>query len=297
MTKFTAIAALMLSTASPALALDFGNGFYATGEVELEYVDASGINGETVTYGKFDIGYEQVGGGFGGFIGIDALAFDDEKETALYGALTYSGGFGKIQIGVPRPAVDDYIGTPDLGGSVLFDLELSQLGGSILPILYLTSTLDAPVGLRYDGSFGAAKVGLSYHSVEEADVVDLGVNYQLGKVLLRGGAEHISSGSESQTSYFVGAEGELGPVVAGVLFSDINSIGTAQSTQVYATYSPIEALDLTATYLSLSGGSNLEVYGLAANYTFAQGVYVEAGYLDANAFGGEIYSASLGVKF
>jgi len=299
MTKFTAIAALMLSTASPALALDFGNGFYATGDIELEYMDGSGFDGETIGYGSFDIGYEQAGGGFGAFVGVDAYTFDSNSESAFYGALTYSGSFGKFQVGAPRPALDDYIETPDLGGSVLYDLELSILSGSYLPIIYLgSSSIDTPVGLRYDGSFGAAKVGVSYHNVEEADIVDLGLSYQLGKVELRGGLEHINAGSTNETSYFIGAEGEIGPVVAGVLYGNIGFAGNAEATQVYATYSPLEALDLTACYLALSSsGPTQDIYGLAANYTIYQGIYVEAGYLDAGGSSDAIYNASLGLKF
>jgi hypothetical protein len=298
MRKTPLITALMLSAASPALALDFGSGFYATGEFELEYIDGSGFSGETFGYGKADIGYEQEGGGFGGFVGFDAFAFDDQQESAFYGALTYSGSFGKIQVGAPRNALDDYIGTPDLGGSSLFDLQLSQAKGSIIPILYLGSNIDTPVGLRYDGSFGAAKVGISYHSIDTLDIVDIGVNYQIGQVSLRAGAEQGSDGGFSDTSYFIGAEGEIGPVVAGLMYGDLGIIGNASTVQVYATYSPIEALDLTATYMSLdSGGPILDIYGIAAKYTVYQGVYVEGGYLDGDNFTGDLFSASLGVKF
>lgn len=298
MTKFTAIAALMLSTASPALALDFGNGFYVTGDIELEYMDGSSFSGETIGYGSVDIGYEQAGGGFGGFVGFDALTFDSQSESAIYGALSYSGGFGKIQIGVPRNALDDYIETPDVGGSALFNLELSQLSGSLLPIAYLVSTSDTPVGLRYDGSFGAANVGVSYHSVEDVEIVDLGLNYQLGKVELRAGAEHLSNGGSSETSYFLGAEGEIGPVVAGLLYGNVGVVGNAETIKLYATYSPIEALDLTATYISFNtGGPSQDLYGLAANYSVYQGIYVEAGYLDASGSSDSIFNASLGVKF
>jgi hypothetical protein len=298
MNKISALAILLASTAGPALALDFGNGFYATGEIELEYIDGSGFSGETFTYGEVDVGYEQEGGGFGAFVGFDAYALDSQDEMAIYGAVTYSGSFGKIQIGVPRAALDDYIDTPDLGGSALFDLELSQLNGSILPVSYLGSSSETPIGLRYDGSFGAAKVGVSYHSIEDIDLVDAAVNYQLGNVELRAGAEHASTNGFSGTSYFIGAEGEFGPVVAGIMYGDIGLIGNADTTQLYATYSPIEALDLTATYVAFStGGPTEELYGIAANYTVYEGFYVEGGYLDGNGFGGELYSASVGVKF
>lgn len=293
-------ALFLLSAASPALALDFGNGFYTTGEFELEYLDGAGFSGETFAYGEADIGWEQEGGGFGAFIGFDTFALEEQEETAFYGALSYSGSFGKVQIGAPRPALDDYLETPDLGGSALFDLELSQLSGSIIPVLYLGSDTDAPLGLRYDGSFGAAKIGASYHNIDEldADVLDVAVNYQLGQVELRAGAEHINAESVSETSYFLGAEGDFGQFSAGLLYGDIGLSGGVNSLQVYGVYRPIEGLDVTATFLSLdSGGSNQDVYGLAANYTFYQGVYAEVGFLDGDLSSDQIWNASLGVKF
>lgn len=295
-----AVAALVTGLAAPALALDFGDGFYATGEFELEYLDGSGLgtSGETLAYGEVDIGFEQEAGGIGAFIGFDAFSFDNDDEVAVYGALTYSGSFGKIQIGVPRAALEDYIETPDLGGSALLDLELSPFNGSFLPLSYLANTNDTPVGLRYDGSFGAAKVGVSYHSFNDADIVDAAVNYQLGQVELRAGLENISGSGFSETSYFIGAEGEFAQVVAGLMYGNIGVLGDTETVQLYATYSPIDALDLTATYVSISNmGTSEDLYGIAANYTFSQGIYVEAGYVDGNAFGGELYNASLGVKF
>jgi hypothetical protein len=298
MHRVTLLGVLLASAAAPAMALDFGGGFYANGEFELEYLDGSGFSGETLGYGKVDVGYQQDGGGFGAFVGFDALNLDNETLSAFYGAISYSGDWGKLQIGVPRNALDDYIATPQVGGARIFDLELSVLDGSLLPINYMVGGIDTPVGLRYDGEFGAAKVGVSYHSIDNIDLVDLGMSYQLAQVNLRGGLEHVNGNGLSETSYFLGAEGEIGPVTAGILLSDISTIGDADAWKVYGTYSPIDALDLTATYQSLdTGGPSQDFYGLAARYTFGPGVYVEGGYLDGDTFGNELFNASLGVKF
>lgn len=295
----TAIAALLTGFASPSLALDFGSGFSVTGEFELEYFDSSGSsgNGETLGYGTVDFTYQQDGGGFGAFVGFDAVTLNDLSETAIYGAISYSGDWGKVQIGVPRAALDDYVDMPALGGLRIFDLEFGSVNGSILTSAYLLSDLDTPVGLRYDGEFGATMIGASYHSVDDADIFDLGANYQLGNVVLRAGIEHLSFGGTSGNTYSLGANATFGKVEAGVLVTDTESVGDLTLVQLFATYSPIEQLNLTATAFSIDSGSDTTtLYGLAADYTFGQGVYVEAGVADGDT-SGSLYNVSLGVKF
>lgn len=299
MSKLLLTSLFFTTLAAPTFALDFGSGFYTTGEFELEYLDSTGSSGsETLGYGSFDIGYEQSGGGFGGFVGVEAINFSSQSETAFYGALTYSGSFGKFQIGAPRNALDDYINTPQIGGERLFDFELAVASGSIIPQFTLFSTTDTPVGLRYDGTFGAAKVGVSLHRIESADILDVGVNYQLGNTLLRGGFEHARSNGSDGTNYYLGAEASFGKVDAGIMLAKFELSGNGNAAKLYATYSPIEALDLTATYLTASSsGSDNTFYGLNADYTFGQGVYVQGGILDGNSFGDALYNVSLGVKF
>lgn len=298
MQKFTVVAALMISAAAPAMALEFGPGFYANGKFALEYLDSGSSSGSTFGFADADIGYEQEGGGFGAFVGLLGFQSEGESVTSLYGAISYSGDFGKIQIGAPRNAIDDYFKTPDIGGSSLLGLEVGQLSGSILPLAALQSD-ETPLGLRYDGSFGAIKLGVSYHVIDDLDVVVVAMNYQLGETVLRAGAENLSGDGFSETSYFLGAEGKLGPVTGGIVFADLGVIGVT-STQVYAVYSPIEALDLTATYLAIKpeGGSTQDGYGLDAKYTFNPGVYVGAGYL-GNLFGSssDAYTLALGIEF
>jgi Gram-negative porin len=295
----TAIAALVTGLAAPAaLALDFGNGFSLNGEVELEYIDGSGDFNETLGYGSVDLVWQQDGGGFGAFVGLDAYAQDNDNVSSWYGALTYSGSFGKVQIGAPRNALDDYIDTPEVGGLRFLDLELGALGGSYLPFITLVSNTETPVGLRYDGVFGDAKVGVSYLTVEGTDFLDLGASYQIGNTVLRAGVEQARDTGLEATAYFLGAETTIGPVLAGVMFSDSELLGNVRATKLYATYSPIAPLDLTATYLSAgNGGSSDEFYGLNADYTFGQGVYVQGGVLGVSGSSNQIYNLSLGMKF
>ncbi len=281
--------------ATSAFALDFGSGVSVTGTFELEYNDIESSGSDTLGYGEVDISFGQPGGGFGGFVGFDAYTLDSDSETAFYGALSYSGGFGTFQIGVPRNAMDDYIGTPEVGGSKLIDLQLSLVTGSVLPVVYLGQDIDTPAGFRYDGAFGAVKVGFSYHSVDDTDLMTAGMNYELGQVVLRTGIEHAEDSSAGATNYFLGAEGTFGAVKAGVLFSDVSILANAESAKFYAVYSPFDGLDLTGTYLTVDQGTNTDLFGVAGRYTFQQGVFVEAGALAGNS--NDAYNLSLGVKF
>jgi hypothetical protein len=287
---------LVLASVSPGLALDLGQGFTAAGEFELEFFHSSG-SGETLGYGTADLAYEQPGGGIGGFIGFDAISISSNREIAPYGAVTYSGNFGKIQFGVPRAALDDYIETPNLGGLQFFELVFGGLDKSALTTAYLSQSLDSPLGLRYDGTFGNAKVGTSFHRVNGATIFDVGMQYQLGTTQLRGGLENVRDGGSSETSFHVGAESDFGPVKAGVLLSDINTIVDGRVAQLYAIYSPMDQLDVTGTILSANTGSGTDtLYGIAADYSFTGGAHIEAGIADGSNTS-SIYNLSLGLKF
>lgn len=59
-------------------------------------------------------------------------------------------------------------------------------------------------------------------------------------------------------------------------------------------------LDVTASLLHIDDGSQSgDVYGLSANHDLSDMVYVEAGYLGFDAFGGnsEAFGMTLGVNF
>lgn len=289
---------LMMSYGLPVHALDFGDGFSTVGEFELEYFDAgSPGGGDTIGYASADISYQQPAGGFGGFVGFDAFSTEGTSEAAIYGALSFSGGFGKIQVGVPRAALDDYIEMPPLGGLRIIDLEFGSLSRSIITTAYLFQSLDAPLGVRYDGQFGDAKIGASYHHVDDADVVDVAVNYQVGNAVIRAGVEVVDQGGSSRTSYHLGANATFGKVETGILLSDANAFGDLRAAQVFAKYSPIDRLNVTGTIFSLNGGSGTNtLYGVAADYTFSQGAYLEAGVADGSGTD-SLYNLSLGLKF
>ena len=290
-------AIICVGFAGPVAAQSAADGFYTNGVVELEYFDGSGPS-DTLGYANADFGITPSAGGFGFDLGVEALSIDGADDAALYGALSYSGGFGKVQIGAPRAVIDDYVAVPTLGGLEFFDLSLaSAFDGSAVSRAYLLSGSDAPLGLRYDGTFGTTRLGASYHSIEGTDVINLAANYRIGEATLRGAVEHLRDDGGSATSYFLGAESQLGPVNAGILYSNLGASGDAEALRLYATYKPIDQLALTANVAAVdTGSSNSTLYGLSADYTFNQGVYVQAGVADGNS-STSVYNLSLGLKF
>lgn len=283
--------------AMPAAAQSVADGVYTKGFVELEYFGGSGTS-ETLGIANVDFGIAPSAGGFGFDVGVEAVSIGGSDEAAIYGALSYSGGFGKIAIGAPRPVIDDYVGVPSLAGTEFLDIAiLSNFDGSIVSRAYLLSDSDTPLGLRYDGAFGSSTIGASYHSIENTDVINLAANYRLGDATLRGGVEHLRDGGASATSYFLGADQQFGQINAGVLYSHVGAAGDADALQLYATYKPLDQLALTANLATVDlGGSSSTLYGLSADYNFNQGAYVQAGVADGNS-SSSVYNLSLGLKF
>lgn len=295
--RYALPAALCASVALPAAAQSVADGVYTKGFVELEYFNGSGSS-ETLGYANADFGIVPSAGGLGFDIGVEAVSIDGSNEAAIYGALSYSGGFGKVSIGAPRPVIDDYVGVPALAGLEFFDIAyLSNFDGSIISQAYLLSDSDVPLGLRYDGAFGGTTVGAAYFSIEGADVLNLAANYSLGDATLRGAVEYVRDGGNGATSFFLGADQTFGQINAGVLYSNLGVAGNADALQLYAKYKATDQLELTANMASVDpGGSSSTLYGLSADYNFSQGAYVQAGIADGSS-ASSVYNLSLGLKF
>ena len=287
--------------AAPAAAQSAQDGFYTNGYAELSYYSAFGGDANTLGYAEATIGYNDAASGFGGEFGIDAVTTEGDSYSALYGVVTYQSSFGKLSFGVPRAALDAYLASvPSVGGLQIFSIaEYGTTKRSLLTSAYLLSGKDTPVGLRYDGSFGATNVGASYHRYEDTDIYNLAANAQLGQTTLTGALEHVSSGGESDTRYFLGAEAKLGQITAGLLYSGNFAFSNDAAVQAYAKYKPMDQLELTATALNIDfGAGSNTLYGLAADYSFSKGVYVKAGFADT--FEGSTdasYNLAVGLRF
>jgi hypothetical protein len=271
--------------------------FFIDGFVELEYFSQSGSN-ETIGYGSVDLGFSPQVGGIGATVGVDAFQASGTDFTAVYAALTYSTNFGTFQIGAPRAALDDYVSAPTVGGLLVLESGLfGTFDGSALPRSYLLGVIDTPVGLRFDGEFGQLQIGTSLHSVDDVELLNVGLNYGIGAAKIRGGLEFAKGSGTDGSAVFLGAEQEFGPVNAGVLLSRSDILGDVTIGQLYATYKPIEKLELGASLMSVdeSSGSNT-LYGVTADYSIFEQGYVQGGVADGSG-SDALYNLSLGLKF
>jgi hypothetical protein len=300
--KFTAALPLFVCAgfASPLMAQSAQEGFSTNGYAELSFFHSGSGDNQTLGYSEATIGYT-TSSGFGAEVGVDALINDGNSDSALYGAVTYQSSFGKLSFGVPRAAVDAYLqSVPSVGGMTAFKVgSLGLTRRSAITTDYLLSSGDTPIGLRYDGTFGATNVGASYHSYRDADVYDAAANFELGQTTLTGAIEHIVQNGDSDTRYFLGAESKFGQVTAGVLWSGNYALSNDAAIEAYAKFKPLDQLELSATALNTDVGSGVStVYGLSADYTFSQGAYVQAGVADTfNSSSDTAVNLALGLRF
>lgn len=274
--------ALCVAYAGPVAAQSAQEGFYTDGYAELSYFRGGSGSEDLLGYSEATIGYN-TSSGFGFEVGVDALITENDDESAIYGALVYESSFGKLSLGVPRAALDSYLANvPTVAGAVPFDIgAVGSTKRSLVTSAYLFGNDEVPVGLRYDGSFGSAKVGASYQRFNDTDIIDLAANYSLGQATLTGAIEHLKDSGSSDTRYFIGAETKFGQVTAGVLWSGNYALSNDAAIEAYAKYKPVEQLEVSATALNLDVGSGAStVYGVAADYSFSQGAYVQAGVAD-----------------
>jgi hypothetical protein len=287
--------------ATSAAAQSVDGGFYTNGYAELSYSDGAGTDSETLGVTETTLGYTDPNSGFGFELGIDAIVGEGDDEAAIYGAGTYQSSFGKLSLGAPRPALDAYLSNvPDVAG--LQFLNFGTLGltkRSLISSSYLLGNEGVPVGLRYDGTFGATNIGASYHRFDDADVFNLAGNYQFGQTTLTGAIEHVSDSGFDETRYFLGVESKFGQVTAGLLYSGNFVFSDDAAVEAYAKFKPLDQLELTASALNLDTGSGSStLYGLEADYTLNQGIYLKAGVADDLESGSDTaYNLGLGLRF
>lgn len=307
--KHLTLSLLPLSAAGLALttlaagAQSLPDGFELKGVIEYEYLDSDGSD-EDVLYGDIDFairpGSFATGVPIGFGLGIEAIHVDSSTETAIYPVLTFDTGMGVISAGIPRPVNPDYLRTPVFAGNRLLDLEARILSGSFVELAYLIGD-ETPYGLRYDGEFGAFSIGASYHDFHDADAeaLDLALRYEQGDFAVMAAVERLDGAGDSSTSYSIGAEGRIGRLKGGLVYSSVEVMGDADVLHGYLTYTPLDRLDLTLSALHAdSGGGDSTIYGLSADYTFYRGAYVQAGYVDSDESGFDgILDLSLGWRF
>ena len=300
-----AIVAAGTSTASE------NNGFFYDGFVEYSVI-ADSDDSEDYFDGSFDLGYRPSleNGDFpiGFTLGADFIEFEGDDLDAIYGSVDWHTSYGTFSIGLPRSVVDSgYITNQSLGNSELYEVQLSQFDGSVVNIFHFLSDMgDIDLGLRWDGEFSNTKIGISYHHIdfsgESADIWAIAARHNFGPVggltglAAYGSYENASSGAASLDNFTVGIEGQYNNFGLGVKSSN-NDFVDVSTYNAYASYDFMPELKATFDVFGIEGNSE-QLYGLGVSYTFANGIYLDAGYIDASDSGFDgLYDLSLGWSF
>jgi hypothetical protein len=295
-TKHFLIALAALGVPAMASAQSLPEGVTGKGYIEYEYLTSDGEDASGII-GDFDISVAPGASGFGFDFGLFGLDFEDTSEVALYGALTYTTGNHKFSFGVPRSALKDHTRVPDIGGSRFFSLEAGILTDGLVDVAYLQSD-ETPIGLRYDGDFGAVKASASYHRFsdeEDVDVFGFGATYTQGMWFASGSVEHFDGESANGTLVHAegGVETDLYSVGLGLSNGD-DSYFDDTAVMLWGSYKVMPQLEVTATVLDVASTT---LYGVSADYNFWSGAYAQLGYFDGDNVDDGVWDISLGWKF
>ena len=299
-------AMLLASLTAPALALDLGNGFSLTGEVELEYLSSSG---DDTTIGWIDatLGWRsQAGGtvGYGFDLTVDSTQLFETGDdfTAYWGGLVVTTGAGDFTIGAPRPVLDVLYDTPKLGGSSFFDLQIEQFTGPLAAFLVKQADINA-YGVSFIGTSGNLTYGVYYSQVEgeDADIMQAAAAYQLGATLIQGGAEVIKFGSGEITTLMLAATHDFDRFSLGAAISDISSSGApfdGRTVKLFGDYQVTDALVLGVQIVDVETPLSVTLVGVSGEYGFGSGGYARIGAIDSDQSGSDtIFDAAVGFRF
>ena len=235
--------------------------------------------------------------GFGFDLGVQGLQTSDGGNSAIYAAAVVALGGGELSFGIPRSAMREIFGKKPMAGAQSLDLgtELGLLAqADVLTVEYLNSNVDI-YGLRYDNTFGAARISTGIYKAEDSTVTQLAMEYEMQAAKLQFGVERISGGGSSLTNLAMGATASFGAVDVSGLVRHLDTTGdNLNSLRLDAAYNVGDAFTLGASYLTASElGSDL--LGLSGEYTITKSAYVQGGVLHSS--GDNVYDLSLGVKF
>lgn len=306
------ISTLALTLAAPAVAQS--TGFYYDGFVAFDYLDSSG-GGSGDAAGLIDMSFgiaPNSGDSFGGVgfeFGVWAYTVSGgSTEATAYAAATFALGGGVLHVGAPRSAVHGYNTTPIPTGARAGLVEAGIYTGALPYSLTLAIGADRPVlGVLYERESGPLRYSASYGQLNDSGTVHvaaLAAEREFGNSRVFGTVEHLWAGSNSATTVvlggsttFGGGSSSLGPIEVGGAVSYLETGGTATALSLYATASPTERLDLTASLLHLSTGGSQTIYGVNAGYDIWNGVVLNAGVAGTSTGSGTIWTVGLSRDF
>jgi len=296
---------LALAAASSAMAeTDYGN-FTLDGRIGLAYFyENSSSNPHSLGFADGNVAFDFGGIGSGGGFGLD-LGFSMMREfdggdhyDGFMPSLTYEFGNNKIWLGQPDSAFRSL--RRQLAVQYMPIVELEAYTGSVgLSDLLELEGVDY-YGIRYDGTFGNAKVQLAGYDVPDEDIQvysALGI-YTMNNLTFYGAAEVLVDGPDNRCSTWFGAEGNFGAFTGGVglvnadLFIPIGNIA-----RVYGAYDVNEDLRVNAeisAYLDMGSDYLMRV---GATYDFMGNGYVSGGVLTTSTSSDQIYNLEVGMRF
>lgn len=303
-----AVAALV----SPAGALDFGNGFSLTGEVELDYFNSSGTDG-SLSYVDLTLGWRNQGSAAVGF-GFD-VTFRDFREldvgdsfNNVWAAAVLTTPYGELSVGRPLPVLSRMFDVPQVGGTRQLDLLLLEAGGradSFLAFLpMLNDSLD-PTGLTFKGTSAGLGYGVGVHRFESGptsvDAYEGAISYQIDRTELFAGYETLDLPVGSIDRLRLGARYGADRWSVGAQATVFEGPGgdRISTRYLFGDYLVTDALKIGAQILDISipVGDGPSFYGLTGEYGFGAGGYVQLGVITQKDSSSEAFTASLGYRF
>lgn len=271
-----AMASLLAGTAS---AQSVALGFYLDGNVQGDY---QWTDNEThrLSVADFTLGFSNAAAGsilLG--LEVDVLAIEGVDITIdprFTGSVYYESSYGRLSIGLPRIAINDYIATASLAGSKLIELDLGLPFGSVANDALLYGDTSFDYGLRFDGTTKGVDFSLSYHMINGADTVVTGaLRFDFSEIYVASAGFEIIDESGMKTGVFGSVSADYG--IFGGLVSMASPTGSNE--MVYAAemfYEPSENIDFVTGYISVDGEN---LFSFDAEYTFMKNAYVGASVL------------------
>ena len=264
-------------------------GMLANGSTDIYgYVDAMIILGAMGVGPSGSLGSFGSGLPFALMLGVEGFVFSDGTEVRFNPALGFRVGGGKLQVGMPKPALDRHVYTPRFANNALLGLEFGWFGRSEVSwIMFYESVF----GVRYDHRLANTKFGVSAHFVPGWDgaAITGGLTSKIGdNIKAFAGFEHYTG----EGSLFHAGGKYYNDKVKALL--GVISDGDDFAVQGHANYMVTEKIDVGVDVLTFPGGDAF--YGINGSYWLTDKVELGIGYTTAN-FGGDVMSAQIRYKF
>ena len=296
--KITATAAATLCAVS-VQAQSMPTGVYADGGVEFGYYYESGYDGFS-SHTDLTLGYSGSGVGsapIGFELDIQYITRNfgsSTEDMSVNGILFYDSAFGRLSIGTPSAAVDDYLMSPrdrktDNLGFVLGFYSRSYTG-------FVRTYFDEPVyGVRFDGSMNDITYGISYHTNEDGgfETATGGASYSGDNYVIAAGFEQLVP--ISQTGLYGSAEFDFGQYGANIYISNGGLIGTAFAA-IEGEYHPADNLELLVGFSAIEGADTSVLYA-EAEYRFLDGGYAGVNLTTDSDFSYTAYDVYAGWRY